>query len=193
MKRLQPKVFASRGTDEDFLYNLQLVFWDLAVEKFRGIQQKAKKSGVCAGHNPDNYFDEDFLEDACVVIVLLGTSLTQLLGMQDKFKGVPEDKLPEPYQLLCQLTSRISVENQDVIRSTKKRFEKLVTVYNRIRHFGLAHEATARNITYASLCGFMNTGRDVWIVVKQITERQGKPFANTELPKFLNGDFENET
>jgi hypothetical protein len=136
------------------VWNLQLHFWRNAVEHFRAIQEAW-----------DDYEAREviFEVDACMVIVLAGTSVAQLLGQQYDGPG-----MPAPRRLFQGKISGVDLSSLGFPSDLPARFEDLLDTYDAIRHFGEPKHEKIRAITEQKLCDLLNTARQVWRLIAHV-------------------------
>ena len=100
------------------------------------------------------------IRERCVVIVdLLGLSLSQLLGQN--FSKSNTDKVPPPKSLLESF-----LNSSDLPKNTesdiRNRFEKFITFYDDIRHFGVSKHDTIDQLTFEETERFINLTIELW-------------------------------
>ena len=87
------KVFAEETSESPCVFNIQLATWKLAVDRWRNLEVKFR--------DVECDFNE-FFEEACGILVLAGTSVSQLLG-QNTSNTSPH--VPSVDKLLDELVS----------------------------------------------------------------------------------------
>lgn len=157
-----PIPFAILSSDDEHVWNLQYYFWKNAMDHFDTIKN--------TDYNKEGVFEVD----ACMAIVLAGTSISQLLGQN---VGVDSSgKTDGPRAAFRKLTSGKDLKSIG-FGGLKKRFEGFVTVYDDIRHFGLSlpKHRQIRDINEQSLCEFLTTAQDVWKLVAKLLGAASMP------------------
>lgn len=166
-----PIPFAQIDSESIGLRNLQLYFWRNAVEHFYEMAA-----------NVDEYtFDEAVFDvDASMVIVLGGTSISQLLGQQWRNGNIKTnddkpDRVPSMIELLNRIISGVEAEQLNGIcpNDTKDTFADFVRLYDALRHFGEPKEDEVAALDKDSLCRYMTTLQNIWHIVA--TRRPKEP------------------
>lgn len=132
--------------------NLQRNFWHLALDGFKDLLQKWQR--YSAGEEgdeleSDDYTEDDFVVDAAAVLILAGTSVTQLIGQNVDPDG---DRVPPPRQAYEQLLGHPPSDD----------FVNFIEVYDALRHFGSPKYDAVQAITPEHLCQHLRTAQSVW-------------------------------
>ncbi len=145
--------FATGDSTGPNVTNLQLTFWQLAVDMFDRI---IEKWGIYAvdgeGEEPeakDDYTENEFVIDAAAALVLAGTSIAELIGQNVPPDGDRTPHLRAAYKILV----RDQIPN-DV--------EAFFSIYDSLRHFGPAKHEAVYEITQESLCEHLRTAQSIW-------------------------------
>jgi hypothetical protein len=141
------KVFAVEDSEEH-VYNLQLAVWKCAVKQWRELPEE---------YDIDRY---RFAESLCVIMVLMGTSMSQLLGQ--KTGQCSGDRVPGVACMLKKL--EICGKLQSVL-------DEFNTTYEDLRHFGFPKHEPMRSLLEERLCasfeGWASAVQRLWIEVGQ--------------------------
>lgn len=155
MKRFA--VTTTCGTD---IVNLQFNFWRLACRQFDELVEKWRLYARDDGdENDDGYNAEEFVEDAAVVIVLAGASISALLGQN---WGGPGVRTPPPLKLLPQYGS-------------SPLWDKFWERYDGIRHFGEPKWEIGNGICETTLEQDMQAAKEIWSAVLQSKKKDVGP------------------
>ena len=145
--------FATGDSSGPNVTNLQLAFWQLAVDAFDRIIEKWKiyavdeEGGEVAVN--DDYTENEFVIDAAVALVLAGTSISELIGQNVPPDGDKTPHLRPAYKILV----RDQIPN-DV--------EAFFSIYDSLRHFGPAKYDAVYEITQESFCEHLKTAQSIW-------------------------------
>jgi len=145
--------------------NLQRKFWLLAIDGYNDILQKWQRYSVYEENGElesDEYTEDDFVVDAAVIIILAGTSITQLLGQNVYPSG---GRVPPPRQAYEQLLGHTPPDD----------FVKFIEVYDDLRHFGPPKYKALQEITPESLCQHLTTAQSVW---RDVLMHRGEPIGD---------------
>ncbi len=145
------KRFAELSSENYDISNLQLSFWRAAVAKFRQIEL----------NEPGHYDADDFIDNAAIVVVLAGTSLSQLVGQNVAAEG---ERVPSPQQAIKDLANRSHRPYERV----EQRLAWFLELYDSLRHFGRPKHSTVESLDEESLCESMNLVQDIWRMVLEI-------------------------
>lgn len=148
-------MFAVGDTGGPEVINLQLTFWQLAVRHFR--QMKREIRTKCRDENrdaPSVYWDDEFIVESAVCVVLAGTSLSALLGQNVESSG---GRTP-PWKKLWR-----SITKKEPPVALSEFFD----VYDSIRHFGPGKHAVVTEIDQTQLLRILNAAREAWLAVLQ--------------------------
>lgn len=147
------KRFASGDSSGPNVANLQLTFWQLAVDMFDRIIKKwriyAVDEEVEGPEAKDDYTENEFVIDAAVALVLAGTSIAELIGQNVDTDGDRTPHLRPAYKILV----------RDPIPDDVKAF---FSIYDSLRHFGPAKHVAVDKITQESLCEHLETAQSIW-------------------------------
>lgn len=147
------KRFASADSPGPDVRNLQLKFWQLAVEMFDRIVDKWKEYAEDEeGEGPESSYDyteNEFVIDAAVALVLAGTSITELIGQNVD----SEDKRTPPLRLGYKKLVKNPIPD-DV--------EDLFSIYDSLRHFGPSKYDAVDEITQEDFCKHLKTAQSIW-------------------------------
>jgi hypothetical protein len=141
--------------------NLQRTFWRLALDGFQDLLEKWQRYAVHEEDNEpegDDYTEWDFVVDAAAVLILAGTSITQLIGQNIDSDG---DRVPPPRRAYDELLGH----------PPSDRFADFVKVYDALRHFGPPKYEAVYAITPDSLCQHLRTAQSVW---HEVLEHRGE-------------------
>jgi hypothetical protein len=158
--------FASGDSNGPNDNNLQRNFWHLALDNFRDLIQKWERYSVGEDddklENEGNYTEDDFVVDAAVVLILAGTSVTQLIGQNVTPDG---DRVPQPRQAYEQLLGHPPPDD----------FGKFIAVYDALRHFGSPKYDAVEAITPEHLCQHLRTAQSAWW---DVLRHRGEPIGD---------------
>lgn len=132
--------------------NLQRNFWRLALDGFNDLLEKWRRYSVKEeSYEPesDEYTENDFVVDSAAVIILAGTSVTQLIGQNVVSNGV---RVPPPRQAYEQLLGNPPSGD----------FVNFINLYDALRHFGSPKYDAVEAITPERLCEHLRTAQSVW-------------------------------
>lgn len=155
------KVFAEETSCDDGsnIFNIQLTTWRIAVERWRDLEERFCDSEC--GFNT-------FFEEACVILVLAGTSASQLLGQNTSSTS---SNVPPIKKLIEELVS------DSKLRSTLREFD---TAYEDLRHFGAPKQPSVLDIDGNHFTQWMLAIQSLWIALGNPTEDMQKSlFRNT--------------
>ena len=160
--------FASGDSSGPNVANLQLTFWQLAVDMFDRIIEKWRIYAVDEeGEEPeanDDYTENEFVIDAAVALVLAGTSIAELIGQNVSPYGDRTPHLRPAYKILV----------RDQIPDDVEAF---FSIYDSLRHFGPAKYEAVDEITQESLCEYLKTAQSMWQdVLKKRSAEIGEEF-----------------
>ena len=149
------KRFASGDTNGPNVNNLQRNFWHLALNGFNELLQKWQRYAIREEDNElesDEYTENEFVVDATVILILAGTSVTQLIGQNVAANG---NRVPPPRQAYEQLFGHPPSDE----------FVEFIDLYDALRHFGSPKYDAVAAITPEHLCKHLKTAQSVWIDV----------------------------
>jgi hypothetical protein len=133
--------------------NLQLKFWQLALEMFDRIVENWRTYAVDEeGEGPetsDDYTENEFVIDAAVALVLAGTSVSELIGQNVYPDGDKTPHLRSAYKKLVRPQIPDDVET-------------FFSIYDALRHFGPAKHTAVDDITEEGLCKYFKTAQSIW-------------------------------
>ncbi len=131
--------------------NLQRNFWHLALEGFKGLLRKwaSYSVGEEGGLESEDYTEHDFVVDAAAVLILAGTSVTQLIGQNIEPDG---KRIPPPRQAYEQLLGHPPSAD----------FVNFINLYDALRHFGFPKYEAVEATTPELLCQHLRTAQSVW-------------------------------
>lgn len=140
------KVFAELTSEDPSVFNIQLATWKMAIERWRHLDDRFR----------DEHCDfNEFFEEACIILVLAGTSASQLLGQNTSSTS---SHVPSVDRLLDELVPDL------VSRSTLKEFD---STYEDLRHFGKPKHANVINIDGEHFTRWMLAIQRLWIDLGQ--------------------------
>lgn len=146
--------------------NLQLKFWQLAVEMFDRIVENWRTYAVDEeGEWPeasDDYTENEFVIDAAVALVLAGTSISELIGQNVFPHGEKTPHLRPAYKIL------LRDEIPDDV-------ESFFSIYDALRHFGPAKHTAVDEITEEGFCKYFETAQSIW---QEVLKKRGKEIAD---------------
>jgi hypothetical protein len=147
------KVFAQQTSEDPSVFNIQLATWRIAVDRWRVLEERFR----------DDQCDfNEFFEEACVILILAGTSACQLLGQNTSARS---SRVPSVNDLLDELVANLS------LRASLKEFN---VVYEDLRHFGMPKQASVFDIDGERFNEWMIAIQKLWIELgrpsKQIEE-----------------------
>jgi len=144
--------FAFGDSNGPNINNLQRNFWHLALDGFNDLLQKWQRYTVGEEDDEqgsDEYTEDDFVVDAAVVLILAGTSVTQLIGQNVDPNG---DRVPPPRQAYEHLLGHPPSDD----------FVNFIDLYDALRHFGSPKYDAIQAITPEHLCQHLHTAQSVW-------------------------------
>ena len=141
--------FATLNSEEADITNIQLHFWQQAIRKYNLLEQQSL--------DEDSDYDQDFLVEAIEILILVGSSLTQLIGQNAYFsqKNINDEWVPTPQKLLSQEFSNEEPLYNDCIT--------FMTFYDDIRHFGEPKHRSVDNFSEEKFVEYMNTAQELWV------------------------------
>jgi len=145
--------------------NLQRTFWHLALEGFQDLLEKWQRYSVEEEDDEpegDDYTEDDFVVDAAAVLILAGTSVTQLIGQNVDPNG---DRVPPPRQAYEQLLGHPPSDD----------FVDFIRVYDALRHFGPPKYDAVHAITPGRLCQHLRAAQSVW---RDVLGHRGEPIGD---------------
>ncbi|MCC6680178.1 MAG: hypothetical protein IT445_04665 [Phycisphaeraceae bacterium] len=142
MKKLAMKVFATLSSEDPSVYNIQLTTWKISVDRWRDLKRECK-DGYCDFNN--------LFEEACVILLLAGTSMSQLLGQNTSMKT---DDVPGLNQLLNELVPDAKQ------RAVLKEFNE---IYEDLRHFGESKHKNILGVDGTLFTKWMDAIQRIWI------------------------------
>lgn len=155
------KRFAFGTTGGPDIVNLQLGFWNDAVETFYHVETQWRKCAVevedCSSGS-DHYTEHEFVVDAARGVVLAGTSLSILVGQNVE----PEERGTR------RVTPKLTTSLTDLLGPLDDRAREFIQMYDDIRHFGLAKHETIDGLTEERYCELMTTAQSLW---KKVLEK----------------------
>jgi|GEM_PF-4379750 hypothetical protein len=158
--------FASGDSNGPNVNNLQRNFWYLALDGFKHLLQKWERYSVREDddklESEDNYTEDDFVVDAAVVLILAGTSVTQLIGQNVNPVG---DRVLPPRQAYKQLLGHPVSDD----------FVKFIDVYDSLRHFGSPKYDAVEAITPENLCQHLRIAQSAWC---DVLRHRGEPIGD---------------
>lgn len=178
-----PIPFAQIDSEDSHLTNLQLYFWRCAVETFEQMCEVF-----------DDYVEDEaaFCVDASILLVLAGTSVSQLLGQQWRDGIIKEDRdkpdrVPEIRELIDRMIGDTDKENLVSISPShvKSSFKEFIKVYDGIRHFGEPKQKVLDALTHKKVTEFMETLQHVWRIVAKM-----RPHPSELRPVDFGNDFQ---
>lgn len=152
------KVFAEQTSEDPSVFNIQLETWKIAIERWRSLEKRFRD---------DECDFNSFFEEACVILVLAGTTASQLLGQNTSstLRRVPDVK-----DLLKELVPNCE------LRLTLKEFD---LTYEDLRHFGEPKHNNVIMIDGMHFTQWMLAVQQLWIVL-------GRPSENIKRDWFQN-------
>lgn len=136
------KVFAVRTSEDPNVFNIQLETWKIAIDRWRKLEERFREK-ECS-------FNE-FFEEVCVILVLAGTSASQLLGQNT---STISSRVPDVKELLPELVA------DPQLRSTLKEFN---SIYEDLRHFGVPKHAKILDIDRKRFTRWMLALQKLWV------------------------------
>ena len=136
------KVFAEQTTEDPNVFNIQLATWKIAIDRWRDLEERFRDRGCD--------FNE-FFEEACVILVLAGTSTSQLLGQNT---SNPSSHVPNVENLVDELVA------DPQLRSTLREFN---LTYEDLRHFGEPKHARVMDIDGEHFTRWMLALQTLWV------------------------------
>jgi len=136
------KVFAEETSEDPDVFNIQLTTWEIAVDRWRQLEERY-------GDAPCDF--NDFFEEACVILVLAGTSVSQLLGQKT---ASTSPCVPGVGRLLDELVP------EPTLRSKLKEFNG---TYEDLRHFGEPKHESVVSIDETHFTEWMQALQKLWI------------------------------
>lgn len=163
------KVFAEQTSEDPSVFNIQLTTWKIAIDRWRAIEKQYRYE----------YCDfNSFFEEACVVLVLAGTSTSQLLGQNT---ASTSSHVPPVDVLLDELVS------DEPLCSTLKEFN---SIYEDLRHFGEPKHSSVISIDGKHFTQWMLALQKLWIDLGSPDEStENCYFRNTFKVEWINKDF----
>jgi hypothetical protein len=156
------KGFACWDSSGVTVKNLQLAFWDLAIQHFDEIREKwrqfAPEDRSVEPEDEPAYSIDQFVEDAAVALVLAGTSVTILLGQNTKSNG---KEVPAPKKAINQLFG-----------SSKTQWDRFIERYDALRHFGEPKWGLINGIDEDIVRQDFESAQEIWIAV---LTKNGRP------------------
>jgi hypothetical protein len=157
--------FATGDSSGPKVNNLQRTFWHLAINGFQDLLEKWQRYAVEEEGDESEYEDyteDDFVVDAAAVLILAGTSVTQLMGQNvDPHRG----RVLPPRQAYEQLVGHPPSDD----------FADFIRVYDALRHFGPPKYEAVEAITPHSLCQHLRAAQSVW---RDVLERRNEPIGD---------------
>jgi hypothetical protein len=155
--------FASGDSNGPNVDNLQRNFWHLALDGFKNLLQKWKRYSVEDDDELEtDYTENEFKVDAAAVLILAGTSVTQLIGQNVDPDG---DRVPTPRKAYEQLLGHEPSDD----------FKNFIEVYDALRHFGPPKHDAVDAITPELLCQHLRTAQSVWW---NVLRHRGEPIGD---------------
>jgi hypothetical protein len=139
---IQMKVFAEQTSEGPSVFNIQLATWKIAIERWRGLEERFRD---------DECDFNKFFEEACVILVLAGTSASQLLGQNTSSTS---SHVPSVENLVDEL-----VPDRELCL-TMKEFN---STYEDLRHFGEPKHSSVIKIDGAHFTRWMLAVQKLWI------------------------------
>lgn len=143
------KVFAEQSSEGPSVFNIQLATWKIAISRWRVLDERYRE---------DECDFNDFFEEACVILVLAGTSASQLLGQNT---SATSPHVPSVDKLLDELVADLQ------LRSTLKEFN---STYEDLRHFGMPKHATVIGIDEEHFTQWMLALQTLWVFLGRPSE-----------------------
>lgn len=161
--------------------NLQKTFWQHAL----GIWQRMKDDQALRTQ-----------EECALVLVCVGTSLSQLLGQNaHRLPNVDSSRRTQPPKDIFRIVlSDPSMQpTMDNMRPKPKdildRFNELIEAYDDVRHFGPCKHEKVGELDFNLLTEFMKTAQTVWTLMIQRAFRDKNEVPEKQLELFHN-EFE---
>ncbi len=140
------KVFAEQSTEDPSVFNIQLATWKIAIDRWRDLEKRFREEEC--GFNK-------FFEEACIILVLAGTSASQLLGQNTSSTS---SHVPNVENLLAELVP------DPKLRSTLKEFN---STYEDLRHFAEPKHASVIDINGEHFTRWMLALQSLWLFLGQ--------------------------
>ena len=141
--------FATLNSEEADITNIQLHFWQQAINRYKELEQQS------LDENSD--YGQDFFVESIEILILVGASLTQLIGQNADFtqKNINDEWVRGPAKLLLK-----EFPNKSTLYDKCMTF---MTFYDDIRHFGEPKHRSVDNFSEEKFVEYMNTAQELWV------------------------------